>query len=71
MIKTAVFIRFGHGFGCWLLPKLLLMKKTICLSSPAYLKATNSQLEIELPENTGQSAKKTTVPFEDIAVVVL
>lgn len=47
------------------------MKKTICLSSPAYLKATNCQLEIELPENTGQSAKKTTVPFEDIAVVVL
>lgn len=47
------------------------MKKTLCFSNPAYLRAALNQLEIEQPGVSGQSARKTTVPFEDIGVVVL
>lgn len=47
------------------------MKKTLCFSNPAYLRAALRQLEIEQPGVAGQPARKTTVPFEDIGVVVL
>jgi CRISPR-associated protein Cas1 len=47
------------------------MKKTLCFSNPAYLRAIHQQLEIELPASNGQAARKTTIPFEDIGVVVL
>ncbi len=48
------------------------MKKTICFSNPAYLSAALRQLEIELPANATQSAtRKTTVPLEDIGMVII
>lgn len=47
------------------------MKKTLCFSNPAYLRAGLRQLEIEQPARGGQPASKTTVPFEDIGVVIL
>jgi CRISPR-associated protein Cas1 len=47
------------------------MKKTLCFGNPAYLRAALRQLEIEKPASGGQPAQKTTVPFEDIGVVIL
>lgn len=47
------------------------MKKTLFFSNPAYLRAAKRQLEIEQPAVAGQPARKTTVPFEDIGVVIL
>ncbi len=47
------------------------MKKTLCFTQPAYLRAKLKQLEIEQPAAGGLSARKTTVSFEDIGVVVL
>jgi CRISPR-associated protein Cas1 len=47
------------------------MKKTLCFSNPAYLRASLKQLEIELPAAGGQPSRKTTVPLEDIGVVIL
>ena len=47
------------------------MKKTLCFSTPAYLRAGVQQLEIEQPTSAGQPARKTTVPFEDIGIVIL
>jgi CRISPR-associated protein Cas1 len=46
------------------------MKKTLCFGSPTYLRAGLKQLEIEQPAQGTQPAKKTTVPFEDIGVVI-
>lgn len=47
------------------------MKKTLCFNNPAYLRAGLRQLEIEQPSTAGQPARKTSVPFEDIGVVIL
>jgi CRISPR-associated protein Cas1 len=47
------------------------MKKTLCFSNPAYLRAGLNQLEIEQPAFAGQPSRKTTVPFEDIGMVIL
>ena len=43
------------------------MKKTIFFGNPAYLRAGLKQLEIEQP----QASAKTTIPLEDIGIVVL
>ena len=47
------------------------MKKTLHFSSPVYLKTSLRQLEITSPSNSGEPAKKITVPIEDIGVVIL
>ncbi len=52
-------------------PNYSQMKKTLCFGSPTYLRATHNQLEIDLQKDAGQSSQKITVPFEDIAVVIL
>ncbi|MBR5971552.1 MAG: type II CRISPR-associated endonuclease Cas1 [Paludibacteraceae bacterium] len=55
-----------------------MIKRTLCFSNPAYLSLTNHQLVIKLPEveksNLTEHLKKesvTTIPIEDIGVVVL
>lgn len=55
-----------------------MIKRTLCFSNPAYLSLTNHQLVIKLPEveksNLTERLKKesvTTIPIEDIGVVVL
>lgn len=55
-----------------------MIKRTLCFSNPTYLSLTNHQLVIKLPEveksNLTERLKKesvTTIPIEDIGVVVL
>ena len=55
-----------------------MIKRTLCFSNPAYLSLRNHQLVIKLPEveksNMTDEMKKgtvTTIPIEDIGVVVL
>ena len=55
-----------------------MIKRTLCFSNPAYLSLSNHQLVIKLPEveksNLTERLKKesvTTIPIEDIGVVVL
>lgn len=55
-----------------------MIKRTLCFSNPAYLSLRNHQLVIKLPEveksNLKDEMKKetvTTIPIEDIGVVVL
>lgn len=55
-----------------------MIKRTLCFSNPAYLSLANSQLVIKLPEveknDLPESFKRsatTTIPIEDIGVVVL
>ncbi len=55
-----------------------MIKRTLCFSNPAYLSLRNHQLVIKLPEveksNLTDEMKKetvTTIPIEDIGVVVL
>ncbi len=55
-----------------------MIKRTLCFSNPAYLSLTNHQLVVKLPEveksNLTERLKKeatTTIPIEDIGVVLL
>ncbi len=55
-----------------------MIKRTLCFSNPAYLSLRNAQLVIKLPEvekaDVSDSFKReatTTIPIEDIGVVVL
>lgn len=55
-----------------------MIKRTLCFSNPAYLSLKNAQLVIKLPEvekaDVSDSFKReatTTIPIEDIGVVVL
>jgi CRISPR-associated protein Cas1 len=47
------------------------MKKTLCFGNPAYLRAGLRQLEIEQPASADAPMRKTTVPFEEIGIVIL
>jgi CRISPR-associated protein Cas1 len=47
------------------------MKKTLCFSSPAYLSVRLRQLEIEQPAEQEGPVIKTTVPIEEIGVIIL
>ncbi len=55
-----------------------MIKRTLCFSNPAYLSLKNAQLVIKLPEvekadvsDTFKREATTTIPIEDIGVVVL
>ena len=55
-----------------------MIKRTLCFSNPAYLSLKNAQLVIKLPEvektDLPESFKQsvtTTIPIEDIGVLVL
>ncbi len=47
------------------------MKKTLSFGNPAYLSAGLKQLEVQLPSTDNIVLKKTTIPFEEIGVVIL
>ena len=50
-----------------------MIKRTLCFTNPAYLSLKNEQLVVKIPQSDGdkQSEKVTTVPIEDIGVVVI
>jgi CRISPR-associated protein Cas1 len=47
------------------------MKKTLCFSVPAYLRVSLRRLEVELPARGERPVQRTTIPFEDIGVLIL
>lgn len=48
-----------------------MIKRTICLSHPAYLSLRNGQLVVKLEKHDDEPEKQATIPIEDIGVVVL
>lgn len=57
-----------------------MIKRTLCFTNPAYLSLKNEQLVVKMPQSdsgqqsaisTQQSEKVTTIPIEDIGVVVI
>lgn len=50
-----------------------MIKRTLCFTNPAYLSLKNEQLVVKIPQTDGdkQSEKITTIPIEDIGVVVI
>ena len=55
-----------------------MIKRTLCFTNPAYLSLKNEQLVVKMPDSCQQSAvggqqleKVTTIPIEDIGVVVI
>lgn len=56
-----------------------MIKRTLCFTNPAYLSLKNEQLVVKIPDDGSQSSavsrqqseKVTTIPIEDIGVVVL
>ena len=50
-----------------------MIKRTLCFTNPAYLSLKNEQLVVKIPQSNGdkQSEKVTTIPIEDIGVVVI
>lgn len=51
-----------------------MIKRTLYFSNPAYLKTTNEQLVVTLPElksGLSEAMRSTTIPIEDIGVVIL
>lgn len=50
-----------------------MIKRTLCFSNPAYLSLKNEQLVVKIPQSDGdkQSEMVTTIPIEDIGVVVI
>ena len=48
-----------------------MIKRTLCFSNPAYLSMKNRQLSVRLDDHDGETGKQTTIPIEDIGMVVL
>ena len=50
-----------------------MIKRTLCFTNPAYLSLKNEQLVVKIPQSDGdkQSEMVTTIPIEDIGVVVI
>ena len=50
-----------------------MIKRTLCFTNPAYLSLKNEQLVVKIPQSDGgqQSEKVTTIPIEDVGVVVI
>ena len=50
-----------------------MIKRTLCFTNPAYLSLKNEQLVIKIPDSMSESESKsvTTIPIEDIGVVVI
>ena len=57
----------------------IMIKRTLCFTNPAYLSLKNEQLVVKIPQDSEQqsaisrqcSEKVTTIPIEDIGVVVI
>ena len=48
-----------------------MIKRTLCFSNPAYLSMKNRQLSVRLEDHNGEPSKQTTIPIEDIGMVIL
>lgn len=48
-----------------------MIKKTLCFSNPAYLSMKNGQLVVRLERQGDMPERQTTIPIEDIGMVVL
>ena len=48
-----------------------MIKRTLCFTNPAYLSLKNEQLVVKMPASESVSESITTIPVEDIGVVVL
>jgi CRISPR-associated protein Cas1 len=50
-----------------------MIKRTLCFTNPAYLSLKNEQLVVKIPDSMSESESKsaTTIPIEDIGVVVI
>ena len=48
-----------------------MIKRTLCFTNPAYLSLKNEQLVVKMPASELVSESITTIPVEDIGVVVL
>ena len=48
-----------------------MIKRTLCFSNPAYLSLRNAQLVIRIEKQDDSPERQTTVPIEDIGIVVL
>lgn len=48
-----------------------MIKRTLCFSNPAYLSLRNAQLVIRIEKQSDSPERQTTVPIEDIGIVVL
>lgn len=48
-----------------------MIKKTVCFSNPAYLSLRNGQLVVKIPAHDDEAERQTSLPIEDLGVVVL
>lgn len=48
-----------------------MIKRTLCFSNPAYLSLRNAQLVIRIEKQSDSPERQTTVPIEDIGIIVL
>ena len=48
-----------------------MIKRTLCFSNPAYLSMKNRQLVVRMEKQDDASERTTTIPIEDIGIVVL
>lgn len=48
-----------------------MIKRTLCFSNPAYLSMKNKQLVVRLESRGDEPGQQTTIPIEDIGMVVL
>ena len=48
-----------------------MIKRTLCFSNPAYLSMQNRQLLVRLEKHGSEPERQTTIPIEDIGIVVL
>ena len=48
-----------------------MIKRTLCFSNPAYLSMKNKQLVVRLESRGNEPGQQTTIPIEDIGMVVL
>ena len=50
---------------------MIVIKRTLCFSNPAYLSLRNAQLVIRIEKQNDSPERQTSVPIEDIGIVVL
>lgn len=51
-----------------------MIKRTLYFGNPAYLKTTNEQLVVTLPElksGLTETMRSSTIPIEDIGIIIL
>lgn len=48
-----------------------MIKRTLCFSNPAYLSIRDRQLVVRVDRHDNEPERQTTIPIEDIGVVVL